>query len=276
MTKTLLKVEKVSKKFKNTPVLFRNINFSINSGDLILIQGPNGCGKSTLLKICSQLLRPDQGLVYQAKIDVGFCLDRLATLPQTANQLCQSLLKLQPQRLKSNQVYLTYLIKLFRLETQMDQSIKNLSKGTRQKINLVQALMFKPRLLILDEPLEGLDQAAQIALKTQLSLFKQRQAAILITAHQAELFSDLVTQCFKLTDQNLLSVDIEKAKIGKIVQLRFDRTINSKSLDPVFKQSLSLLEDSTSFMIQTTDSKSDAIIKIMLRHNYHLGAMTYV
>jgi len=147
----------------------RDVSFEISAGEIIGLLGPNGAGKTTLLKILTGYLQPDEGTVQVDGLDVvthrkevQACIGYLPeTAPLYPELSVQSYLKMmadlrqiprdqKPQRI-SEAVYATGLT------SQLTRPIGELSKGFRQRVGLAQAILHRPKLLILDEPTIGLD-----------------------------------------------------------------------------------------------------------------------
>ena len=171
-----------------------DVRFSIASGEIVGLLGPNGAGKTTVLKILTGYLQPDHGAVTVDGLDVLTdtlaVQQRIGYLPENA--------PLYPEL--TVQSYLRHVAELRRLapddarariaaalaETglldQMTRPIGELSKGYRQRVGLAQAILHKPRLLILDEPSVGLDPT-QIVQMRRLIRELARQSTVLFSTH---------------------------------------------------------------------------------------------
>ena len=171
-----------------------DVRFSIASGEIVGLLGPNGAGKTTVLKILTGYLQPDHGAVTVDGLDVLTdtlaVRQRIGYLPENA--------PLYPEL--TVQSYLRHVAELRRLapeeareriaaalaETglldQMTRPIGELSKGYRQRVGLAQAILHRPRLLILDEPSVGLDPT-QIVQMRRLIRELARQSTVLFSTH---------------------------------------------------------------------------------------------
>ncbi len=147
----------------------RDVSFSIAAGEIVGLLGPNGAGKTTIIKILTGYLQPDAGTALVNGLDVlehtREVQAQIGYLPETAplypELSVQAYLKMmadlrqipveQQPHLLSEAIYATGL------QDHLTRPIGQLSKGFRQRVGLAQAIMHKPRLLILDEPTVGLD-----------------------------------------------------------------------------------------------------------------------
>jgi ABC-2 type transport system ATP-binding protein len=147
----------------------REVSFEISAGDIIGLLGPNGAGKTTLLKILTGYLQPDEGTVQVDGLDVVThrkeVQARIGYLPETAplypELSVQSYLKMmadlrQIPRDRQSQC-ISEAVYATGLTNQLTRPIGELSKGFRQRVGLAQAILHRPKLLILDEPTIGLD-----------------------------------------------------------------------------------------------------------------------
>lgn len=145
------------KKSYGTHVVLKEINFSLSKGTILGIVGENGAGKSTLLKIIVGLLKPTDGSVLMHG-SFGYC-------PQEA-ELFLDLNILEHYHYFAaaydvtnleHRTYFYALCERYQLTRYMHTRVHDLSAGTRQKLNLVLALIHQPDILILDEPYNGFD-----------------------------------------------------------------------------------------------------------------------
>lgn len=170
------------------------ISFEVKPGEIVGLLGPNGAGKSTTIKILTGYLQPDEGLVTVDGLDVlehtREVQARIGYLPETAplypELSVQSYLKMmadlreippadQPARI-SEAVYDTAL------EDHLTRPIGQLSKGYRQRVNLAQAILHRPKLLILDEPTVGLDPTQIVEIRNLIKRLAQ-DSTILFSSH---------------------------------------------------------------------------------------------
>ena len=189
----MIEVQGLSKFYGQFQAL-NDVSFTVKEGEIVGFLGPNGAGKTTILKILSGYLQPDAGTVVVDGLDVVTATRaaqaRIGYLPETAplypELSVQSYLKLmadlrgippaeQKERL-SAAIYATGL------QDRLTQPIGELSKGFRQRVGLAQAILHRPRLLILDEPSVGLDPT-QIVEMRHLIRRLASQSTVLFSTH---------------------------------------------------------------------------------------------
>ncbi len=172
----------------------RGVSFQVAAGEIVGLLGPNGAGKSTLIKILTGYLQPDRGAAVIDGLDVLTQTQAVQAvigyLPETAplypDLSVQAYLKLmadlrqipvdQQPALLAEAVYAT------NLENHLTRPIRQLSKGFRQRVGLAQAILHRPRLLILDEPTIGLDPTQIVEIRRLIRRLAQR-STILFSTH---------------------------------------------------------------------------------------------
>ena len=201
----MIEVKDVAKSYGPIEAL-RGVSLEIHQGEIVGLLGPNGAGKTTLMKILTGYLQPDAGVVTIDGLDVltdtRAIQARIGYLPENAplypELSVQAYLKLmadlreipegeQPLRL-SEAIYATAL------QERLTQPIGTLSKGFRQRVGLAQAILHKPKFLVLDEPTVGLDPT-QIVEILRLITRLATDSAILFSTHilsEAEALCDRV------------------------------------------------------------------------------------
>jgi ABC-type multidrug transport system ATPase subunit len=178
MSTNLLSVQNAEAKY-----LKKSYNLEVQQGDIILLVGHNGSGKSTLIKLITGQIKASQGKVINngAKMTL---LSEIVTLPSgiTGLKHLENIFNLRHLPLPQN-LLLRYNLPLFK-------NIETYSKGNRQKLGLFVALYGNQNLVILDEPLSGLDKEF---MKTLISLIRELlpEKAFLISTHQPERFKNL-------------------------------------------------------------------------------------
>lgn len=167
-----------------------SLTLEVHEGEVYGFLGSNGAGKTTAIRLLLNFIQPTSGTALIMEKDVvqdtvavrrhvGYLSGEIALWPKvTGNELFAYLSKLQK---KDNHIYLTELIQRF--EAEPDKKIGELSKGNRQKIGIIQALMHQPEVLILDEPTSGLDPLMQEVFYQTIQEASARDAAIFVSSH---------------------------------------------------------------------------------------------
>lgn len=164
-----------------------SFNLKIEAKDFILISGENGKGKTTLIELILGFKKPDKGFIDKKKLKIGY-LPEVMMLPPLikVSDYLKTLAKVKKDRLSEDMIHL-FNIPLFKY-------IYQLSKGNQQKLAIITTFIGKPDLVILDEPLSGLDQASMHVLKDYLKKRKAEGLSIIVSTHKPELFKDLANK----------------------------------------------------------------------------------
>ena len=192
-------IQKLTKLYQGTtsPAL-DNLTLRVSPGEVYGFLGANGAGKSTTIRLLLNFIQPSSGTASIMGLDivkdtvavkkrVGYLSGEIALWPRvTGNEMFSYLGKLQfpdqaGDRLRLKTEYLAELIQRF--EAEPEKPIGELSKGNRQKIGIIQALMHQPDVLILDEPTSGLDPLMQEVFYATIREASARGAAVFVSSH---------------------------------------------------------------------------------------------
>ena len=188
----MLKVNAVSKKYGKV-LANDNISFDINSGEIAVLIGPNGAGKSTIIKCITGLLRFEgeitvDGLKNKSK-EAKKLLGYIPEMPAVYDMLTISehlQFMLRAYNMPLDETYGDELLRRFELYDKKDKLGKELSKGMQQKLSICCALVHKPKVIIFDEPMMGLDPHAIKQLKDMFVELKNQGCSVLISTHMLD------------------------------------------------------------------------------------------
>jgi ABC-2 type transport system ATP-binding protein len=198
----MIDVTEVSKAYGNIHAL-KDVSFHVEAGEVIGLLGPNGAGKTTMMKILTGYLQPDAGHVEVDGLDVlTDTLEvqrRIGYLPENAplypEMSVQSYLKMMADLRQVPDAdwpaLFSEAVQATALEDHLTRPIGQLSKGFRQRVGLAQAILHKPKLLILDEPTIGLDPT-QIVEVRRLIQGLARRSTVLLSTH---ILSEVEATC---------------------------------------------------------------------------------
>jgi Cu-processing system ATP-binding protein len=202
----VIRVRGLEKQFGRLQVL-RGLDLDIAAGRVTAVLGPNGAGKTTLIKSVLGLVRPDGGTIDVAGVRVNGSADYRAgigympQLPRYPENLTVREILHMIRDLRGRFDDLDEeLVGLFELETQYDKPFKTLSGGNRQRVSAAIAFMFRPELLILDEPTAGLDPLASSTLKDKVLRERERGRTIVLTSHVMSEIEELADTVVYLLD----------------------------------------------------------------------------
>src|SRR3954470_5638212 len=194
----MLEARHLTKYYSAIPAV-RDVSFTLAPGTILGLLGPNGSGKSTTVSILTGLREPSAGQVWFNGSNVADCLveykARVGYVPEDAHiyaflsgrehlDLVGRLRRL-PGRLRAHKI--AALLDLFGLSSAADQPMSGYSKGMKQKVLIIAALLHDPDLLILDEPESGLDVTATLVLRQLVVALARRGKAVLYSSHVLEL-----------------------------------------------------------------------------------------
>ncbi|AFN03698.1 ABC transporter ATP-binding protein [Pyrococcus furiosus DSM 3638] len=202
----MIEVEGLKKRFGLNEVL-HGITFTVNNGEIYGLLGPNGSGKSTTMKILSGIIPPTEGKVVVEGINVAknpIDVKKIVGYVPETPTLYESLTPVEffsfvgsIRRIPKNvlQERIEKLVNAFGIKEYMNQLIGTLSFGTKQKISLISSLLHDPKVLILDEAMNGLDPKSARIFRELLLEFKKEGKVIVFSTHVlalAELICDRV------------------------------------------------------------------------------------
>ncbi|MGG7212637.1 ABC transporter ATP-binding protein [Clostridium nigeriense] len=195
----MLSIENIHMNYEKNKIL-RGINLEIKKGEIICLLGANGQGKTTLLNIISGISIPTKGRlkINNVYIDenpqcyksmLGYATDDTKILEyKTLNEYLQFIISIY--NCKENIENLKKYVDILKLDEERSKRIEILSKGNRKKVVVVTSILHEPNVLIMDEPIDGLDLDIQIEVINLIKSLKEKMA-ILIVTHSVSVITEL-------------------------------------------------------------------------------------
>lgn len=215
---TIMEIKNISKQYRSKKIL-ENATFSICANQIIALVGKNGSGKSTLLKIIAELVDADSGSIvkHRQSLKIGYVPEVTPShILFTPEEYLYHMGSIRGMTKKQLQQRIDDLLELFHLQDARNIRIDNFSKGMKQKVMIMQAMLEDTDLLILDEPLSGLDPKAQSDLEETLSILKDRGLSIVLTCHETKLLQHLVDTVLVIQNNKVIQSDsTHKRKTSK-------------------------------------------------------------
>ncbi len=214
----LLELKEIQKKYGKQLIL-ENIHLSIPQGQAVAIVGGNGTGKSTLLKIIAGFIHPTAGTIYkESSIKIGYVPEQFPEdIRFTLEDYLYHLGRIHHLSKEHLQSKIPSLLGIFHLQHANHSVIRNFSKGMKQRTNIMQALLSDVDILMLDEPLSGLDLKSQQKLEHILLTLKEQGLTILFTCHEKQLLVSLADRIVTIANHTIAE---DKLLVTDITQKR--------------------------------------------------------
>ncbi len=239
----------ISKEYGQVKAL-SNLDLKLAPGEIYGLLGPNGAGKSTLIKIIAGLLTPSSGSLKVMGIDptanptgvkskIGYVSEN-STLydslsPRDFFEFVSSVRKTDP-KLASERI--STLVPAFGIDQFYDSPIATLSMGTKQKISIIAALLHEPPLLLLDEPLNGLDARSSRIVKDIISLHaKKNHGAVLFSTHIMEVAENICDKIGIIYEGKIVaegSLDDLRRQARSAEEVKNQSSTSTETLEEVF------------------------------------------
>jgi ABC-2 type transport system ATP-binding protein len=225
----MLELRGLYKQYRGIPAI-ENVSFKMAPGEIVGFLGPNGAGKSTTVKIVTGMLRPDAGRVFfegsDIREDMVSFRRAIGYVPEEAHlygymsglEYLQLVGRLRGFSEALIEVKATGLLKLLHLESSQHSPISAYSKGMRQRVLIAAALLHDPRLLILDEPLSGLDVVSARLLKNLLELLAGQGKAVLYISHVLEVVEQVCSRAVVIAKGRILA-DAQPSELTRLMRL---------------------------------------------------------
>jgi len=237
VSKPIIRISNLRKSYGSKEVL-KGINLDIYPGQVIGYIGPNGAGKSTTVKILTGLINDFEGEVMVNDIDIKenplAIKSQIGYVPENA-ELYDVLTPLEYLDFVGQlygmentliQQRSQQLLKAFGLEQNINNRMDTFSKGMRQKVLLISGIIHNPQIIVLDEPLSGLDANAVIIVKELISLLAKEGKTIFYCSHMMDVVE-------KVSDRIMLISEGHIIAEGTFEQLK---TYQSESLEQIFSK----------------------------------------
>lgn len=191
----MLEVRNIFFKYGEKDTL-KDISFNLKEGEILGFLGPNGCGKTTTFRLICGLLKPYKGIIYLNGKKIGsdtsekisYLIEERAMFPKY--KVLEMLLYFgKIKGIKKEILYdkINYYLNLFNMEKYKNSKIETLSKGNQQKIQFISCLLNDPKLLVLDEPISGLDLVNAKEIMDIIIELKKNNTMIIFSSHQINM-----------------------------------------------------------------------------------------
>ena len=214
----MLELKGITKKYNVFPAV-DHVSFSIEPGEILGYLGPNGAGKTTTIKMLTGLLEPTSGDIffhgekiknnmYDYKKKIGYVPEEPDIYPHLSAYdylLMVGRLRQMPEKALKEKI--EQFMELFKLSLEMQSSISSYSKGMVQKVLLSAALLHNPDILLLDEPLSGLDVETSLIIKDLVKQLSKEGKIIFYCSHILEVVEKICSRVIIIHNGRILTDD---------------------------------------------------------------------
>ena len=262
-----VRTHRLTKQFDNH-VAVNHIDLQIDRGEVYGLIGPNGAGKTTLIRMLAAAEEPTAGEIYingarfmrgqnnpELKRQLGYLPDDFPlyddlTVWDYLDYFARLYFLKDPQRSQR----LHEVIQLVELEQKRNEAIATLSRGMKQRLSLARSIIHNPTLLLLDEPVSGLDPLARVQVRNIIKSLQQQGMTILISSH---ILSDLAEICTSIGIMELGNL-VESSRLQEL----YDRS--NQDQQQLLISTLGNLEE-----LQTTLKRSNLVQKVEVLSDVH-------
>ncbi|MBU5456081.1 ABC transporter ATP-binding protein [Caproiciproducens sp. MSJ-32] len=277
----ILEVKNLKKTIGNRDII-KDISFSIEEGEIFGFLGPNGAGKTTTIRMLVGLIKPSSGNIsicgYDLRKDTENALKEVGAVvenPELYKYLSgrENLMQIARIR-KVPKEEVNEIIKLVGLENRIDDKVKKYSLGMKQRLGLAASLLSKPKLLILDEPTNGLDPSGIIDFREIVKkAAKERGISVFISSHILSEVQNLCDRVAFINDGVIKSIesiiDNSMETETDIISLKLLENINSNILSSLdYVKSVKKIDDKFELIILS--NKTPELIKYLVNNNYNV------
>lgn len=218
----ILTLTDIGKRY-HSKVILEQVNLTIHKGQSVVFIGHNGTGKSTLLKIISGIVRPSTGSVDSHGRDLlyHYIPEHFPKSNLTAKEYMMQMCAIDGISKTEADTISTRLFRDFFMESMTDIPMKHLSKGTLQKVGVIQALITKPDVLLLDEPLSGQDMNSQEVFIEKMNELRRQGVTLIMSCHEKYLISKICDTVYRIEDSKLKKVALKTGQKKSYVSCIF-------------------------------------------------------
>lgn len=211
----VLKCTNLKKEVKGK-IIVENVSFSINQGDVVGFLGPNGAGKTTVIKLILGLIKISEGNVlingFDIQKDFVKAIEKVGAIVENPD-LYMYLSGLDNLKITANNYKniskerINEVVKIVGLENRIKEKVSTYSLGMRQRLGIAEALINNPKLLILDEPTNGLDIEGIIEIRNLIKELSNQGIAILISSHNLTEIDNVCNRIIAIKKGNIIADD---------------------------------------------------------------------
>ena len=237
----MIQLKNLTKKFGNL-IAVNNLNLEIPDGEIFGLLGPNGAGKTTTLKMLAGILLPTSGKIIINDLDIqkypeqvkayeGYIPDDPFIYEKlTGREFLEFTADLYKIPRKEQKESIENIIKIFNFQDLIDRRAEEYSRGNRQKLTILACLLHKPKIILVDEPVVGLDPLSiKIVKEVFKKLTKEKKLTIFMSTHTLNIAEELCDRIGILKEGNLI-------ELGAISEIKQKAHLQQASLEELYLQ----------------------------------------
>lgn len=225
--------------------ILNNICIQIKDGDIVGLLGPNGAGKTTLISIILGLQKKDSGKIFINDNDMDLNYKKnikvIGSVMDSQNFYTyltgMSNLKLKARIYKIDKLEIDKIVDLVGLSNKINDKVRTYSLGMKQRLNIAMALLNKPKILIMDEPTNGLDINGIIDLKKIIKVLSEKGVIILISTHMIKELGDVCNKICILKNGTIIENETTNFLIKKNINYLFEVN-DTSNINLLFKHEI--------------------------------------
>lgn len=260
-----LKIENLIKTYGDFRAL-NNVSLEAENGKILGILGRNGAGKTTTIKSIMGIIEPDSGSITYDGVDIRKTKVSIGYLPEERGLYVNAVVKdqllyfamLNGMDKKKALAEIKKLLEEFKIPGYLNKKVKTLSKGNKQKIQLISAILHKPQIVILDEPFSGLDPVNIELFKNTVLNLKKQGTTILFSSHRMEDVEEMCDRIVMLNKGNVVENNTVQGLIDKYSREDVMNVVTNADITELVSQNdLTLVKrEEMSFDVQFKDYKN--------------------
>ena len=257
-----LKIENLTKTYGDFKAL-NHVSLEAENGKILGILGRNGARKTTTIKSIMGIIEPEEGSITFDGIDIRKAKVSIGYLPEERGLYVNAVVKdqllyfamLNGMDKKVAFTEIKKLLEEFKIPGYLNKKVKTLSKGNKQKIQLISAILHKPQIVILDEPFSGLDPVNIELFKSTVLDLKKSGATILFSSHRMEDVEEMCDRIVMLNKGNVVENNTVQGLINKYSREDVMNIVTSADITELIAESGLKLEsrENKSFDVQFND-----------------------
>lgn len=271
---TIIEIKNMTKHYGKDKMLFDKVNLTIHEGEVLAFVGVNGVGKSTMLAIIAKLTSVNTGeIVYKKDLKFGLVPEMMSKINLKMVEYLTLLCEIDRTR-KTDILRLidTHLTDFYMMHMKQTP-LKYLSKGSLQKVAIIQALLSKPDVILLDEPLSGLDKKSQNVFIGKITELKENGTAVIMSVHENTLIHTLDAKVFEIAEGGLQVKNVvKKERTAQFYMLKFVAFHDAGRVPDV---GVEAKIDSDGIYFRVPEAEIERVVSVMIGANFGLRGVNH-